>query len=90
MFTCMLQVCLSKEKEERVRLELRVTELEEEMEAQTMQIKSVKCVSSYLYMHVSKPLEPTCIFLSCVEFCVAWHYPLLFVLTMCTCLHVCT
>ena len=38
----LLQVCLGKEKEERVRLELRVTEFEEEMEAQTSQISSAK------------------------------------------------
>lgn len=36
------QVCVGKEREERVRLELRVTELEEEMETQTTHMTSVK------------------------------------------------
>ena len=39
---------MSKEKEDRVRLELRVTELEDEMEMQTSRTKSARCV---LYMY---------------------------------------
>ena len=35
---------MGKEREERVRQELRVTELEEEVERQTSHIKSAKCV----------------------------------------------
>ena len=37
-----LQVCVGKEREERVRQELRVTELEEEMETQLKRLHSAK------------------------------------------------
>ena len=44
VIVCSVQVCLGKEREERVRLELRITELEEEMETQTNHLTSTKSV----------------------------------------------
>ena len=41
---CVPQVCVGKEREERVRLELRVTELEEEVDTQASHMTSIKWV----------------------------------------------
>ena len=60
-----MQVCVGKEREERVRLELKATELEEELETQASHISSVKWVElhthivtthtvyMYLYIHTT-------------------------------------